>query len=120
MDQILWWCSDNCDADEDLLEESWKSISHYVTNVHVFEGKSFTRCAHDAIEPEVAECKRWLVKNSKAHNALKEVILEKRLSKDIRQLSEFCHTGSLEVFQMLQNGKSLVQTKCIQELLWQS
>lgn len=32
---------------------------------------------------------------------MKEVILDKRLCKDIRQLSEFCHTGSLEVFHSL-------------------
>ena len=37
----------------------------------------------------------------KRFNALKEVVLDKRLVKDIRQLSEFCHTGNLEVYHSL-------------------
>lgn len=40
----------------------------------------------------------WLTVDSEAHNALKSVVLDKRLIKDIGQLSEFLHTGSLEVY----------------------
>lgn len=97
----LWWCANNCNGDKDLLEESWKSIIQHVANVHTFEGKLLTECKHDTLNLDIVESTRWLNKNSKAHNALKEVILDKCLCKDIRQLSEFCHTGSLEVFHSL-------------------
>ena len=62
---------------------------HHVANKHVFSGDLITRCPHDPIDPEVARKKKWLQKGSKAHNALKEVVLDKRLVKDICQLSEF-------------------------------
>lgn len=97
----LWWCAKHCNGDKDILEESWKSIIQHVANVHTFEGKLFTECKHDTLNLDIVEGTRWLNKNSKAHNALKEVILDKRLCKDIRQLSEFCHTGSREVFHCL-------------------
>lgn len=38
---------------------------------------------------------------SEAHNALKEIVLDKRLRHDIRCLRDFCHTGSLEVYHSL-------------------
>ena len=97
----LWWCAGNCNGDKEWLEESWKSVVHHVANEHVFSGDLITRCPHDPIDPEVVRKKKWLQKGSKAHNALKEVVLDKRLVKDICQLSEFCHTGSLEVYHSL-------------------
>ena len=97
----LWWCSSNCNGNKDWLEECWKSVVHHVVNEHSFTGEHITQCPHEPLEPEVARKKKWLKKGSKAHNALKEVVLDKRLTKDIRHLSEFCHTGSLEVYHSL-------------------
>ena len=50
---------------------------------------------------EEQRCKKWLTSNSPAHNALKEVVFNKTLLKDIRNLNEFCHTGNLEVYHSL-------------------
>ncbi|XP_052076197.1 uncharacterized protein LOC127714210 [Mytilus californianus] len=97
----LWWCTSNCNGDKEWLEESWVSIVHHVINKHTFEGKTVSSCAHEEITPDIAEKKRLLVRDSKAHNALKEVILNKRLRKDIKHLSEFCHTGNWEVYHSL-------------------
>ena len=60
-----------------------------------------TTCAHEPIAPEMAKTKKWMKKGSKAHNALKEVVLNKRLRNDIKYLREFCHTGNLEVYHSL-------------------
>jgi hypothetical protein len=60
-----------------------------------------TTCAHEPIAPEMARTKKWMKNGSKAHNALKEVVLNKRLRNDIKYLSEFCHTGNLEVYHNL-------------------
>ena len=97
----LWWCASNCEGDKVLLEESWLSICDHIVNTHTFEGKIFKQCAHTFIPTDVAAKKKWLVRESKAHKALKEVVLDKRLRKDICQLSEFCHTGNLEVYHSL-------------------
>ena len=97
----LWWCAGKCVGDKEWLEECWKSVVHHISNVHEFDGEKLTQCPHEPLDPEVAKKKKWLAPGSKAHNALKEVVLDKRLVKDIRQLSEFCHTGCLEVYHSL-------------------
>ncbi|VDI19825.1 Hypothetical predicted protein [Mytilus galloprovincialis] len=94
----LWWCASNCNGDKEWLEESWVFIVHHVINST--HSRAVTSCAHVKITPAIAK-KKWLVKDLKAHNALKEVILNKRLRKDIKHLSEFCHTGNLEVYHSL-------------------
>lgn len=97
----LWWCAANCQGDPDLLEESWGSITHHIVNVHEFPGQSYTQCAHPLLSDDEQRRKKWLQPNSPAHNALKEIVLNKALLKDIRQLNYFCHTGNLEVFHSL-------------------
>ncbi|CAC5415969.1 HARBI1 [Mytilus coruscus] len=85
----LWWCASNCGEDKDILEERWISIVNHTVKIHSFEGKFFKQCAHTPFEPEVSDTKQWLVKGSKAHKLLKEVVLDKRLRKGIRQLNNF-------------------------------
>jgi hypothetical protein len=43
----------------------------------------------------------WLKLGSTAHTALKEVVMNKKLLKDLTLLTEFHHTGELEVFHSL-------------------
>ncbi|KAK7499816.1 hypothetical protein BaRGS_00008907 [Batillaria attramentaria] len=45
--------------------------------------------------------KKWLKGGSAAHNALKTVVLDKRLVYDIRNLSQFLQTGAIEVYHSL-------------------
>ena len=97
----LWWCASHCEGNKVWLEESWCSIVNHVANQHTFDGDLVTRCAHGVLSNEQQRKKKWLKRDSKAHNAVKEVVLDKRLRKDIRQLSEFCHTGNLEVYHSL-------------------
>jgi hypothetical protein len=78
----LWWCASNCNGDKEFLKESWISICCHIVNVHTFDGKHITACAHEPISEELSLKKKWL-------------------EKDIRQLSEFCHTGILEVYHSL-------------------
>ncbi|CAH3031883.1 unnamed protein product, partial [Pocillopora meandrina] len=53
-------------------------------------------------EVTIARTKRWLRPGSSAHNALKEVVFDKNLLKDIQQLTLSCHTGNLEVYHSVQ------------------
>lgn len=97
----LWWCASNCNGDEDLLVESWSAIIHHTVNRHEFPGVCYTKCAHPQLTDDQQRRKKWLIPDSAAHNALKEVVLNKALLKDIRHLNEFCHTGNLEVYHSL-------------------
>ena len=49
------------------------------------------------------ERKKWLTKDSPAYNNLEKVVLDKRNLKDMEQLTNPLHTGSLEVFHSLIN-----------------
>jgi hypothetical protein len=97
----LWWCAGNCNGDADLLVDMWSSIVHHTVNHHEFPGNTYTKCAHAPLTDDEQRRKKWLVPDSAAHNALKSVVLNKTLLKDIRQLNEFCHTGNLEVYHSL-------------------
>lgn len=96
----LWWSAANCNRDSDMLEEMWHSVVHHIVNVHEFEGDVFTKCGHPPLTDDEQSRKKWLTPQSPAHNALKEVVLNKTLLKDIRQL-RVCHMGSLEVYHSL-------------------
>ena len=50
----------------------------------------------------MARTKRWLRPGSPAHEALKEVVFDKNLLKDVQQLTLSCHTASLEVYHSVQ------------------
>lgn len=97
----LWWCAANCGGDANKLTEMWISIIHHVVNVHHFSGEYFQHCAHPCLSDNEQRRKKWLEPLSPAHNALKEIVMKKTLLTDIRHLSEFCHTGQLEVYHSL-------------------
>jgi len=90
-----------CDQSPDLLQEIWSSIVHHTVNVHEFTGDAFVKCGHPPLTDDEQQRKKWLVPHSPAHDALKTIVLDRTLLKDIRQLSEFCHTGKLEVYHSL-------------------
>ena len=99
----LWWCAETCEGDNDLLREKWLSIVHHTANIHSWNSADlYHQCAHPPIPRNVARTKRWLRPGSPAHEALKEVVFDKTLVKDIQQLTLCCHTGSLEVYHSVQ------------------
>ncbi|XP_070573895.1 uncharacterized protein [Ptychodera flava] len=96
----LWWSAATCEGNQQSLRERWTSIVHHVVNVHSWSGnQSFHECNH----PEIPDTSNidWLEIGSPAHEALKEVVFDKRLLDAIGRLNQFCHTGSLEVFHSL-------------------
>ena len=97
----LWWSAANCDQNPDKLQEMWQSTIYHIANEHEFEGNHFTECAHEPLSQEQTRKKKWLTIQSSAHEALKSVINDSRLTTDIGFLSQFCHTGALEVYHSL-------------------
>ena len=73
----LWWCASNCNGDKDWLQENWTSVVHHIVNQHTFTGEHITQCPHKPLDPEAARKKKWLKKDTKAHNALKETTCER-------------------------------------------
>lgn len=95
----LWWSAATCNHDASLLQEKWTSIIHHTANIHNWTGNNkFHQCSHPALSATERQTKQWLKVGSKAHDTLKDVVLDKKLLKDIRQLTLFCHTGDLEAY----------------------
>ncbi|XP_071952529.1 uncharacterized protein [Antedon mediterranea] len=95
----LWFCCATCKGDVQVLKNRWKSILNHVVNVHRWEEDGIENtCAHSALTEEEAESKIWLEYDSPAYDALKKIVLDKRLDNDLGQLGEFKHTGTLESY----------------------
>ena len=95
----LWWCAATCDGNVQLLREKWKSVLDHVVNKHKWSGNTlFHQCCHRRISSSEAKQICWLKPGSQAHIALEEVVLNKKLLKDLEKLTDFCHTGKIEVY----------------------
>ena len=93
----LWWCCSTCEGDEIILREKWTSILHYIYNMHEFHDNSvFKKWAHDQIGDRL-----WLTPGMPAHNAVKSIIMDRPLLKNMLYFSQFKHTGNREVFHSL-------------------
>lgn len=90
----LFYCSETCCGDPQLLKEKWMSCIHHVVNRHHFSGECMTQCEHGETDDDID----WMTPDSSAHKALKSVVLDRRLLTDIEKLTGFCHTGQLEVY----------------------
>ena len=94
----LWWSAATCGGDPDLLVEKWTSVVYHVTNRHEFpEHQLYTECPHGQLEETEERRTRWLAVGSKEAEALQALVMDKRLLRDIRLLSNFCHTGMLHI-----------------------
>ena len=99
----LWWCAETNDGTKQLLREKKISMVHHIADIHFWDSTEiYHECPHPPIPRDEARKKRWLRPGSTAHNALREVIFDKNLLKEIRLLSLCCHSGTLEVHQSVQ------------------
>lgn len=74
----------------------WCSVLHHIIGVHRWEegGTTYT-CHHPALSiEEQQEKKRWLEPQSPAFLALKDIVTNKNLLQDMRQMALFKHTGT--------------------------
>ena len=66
-------------------------------NGHAWAGNElFRSCTHD--EDLLGQDIDWLPEDGPEFDALRKVVFDQKLLDDIDKLSEFCHTGSLEVY----------------------
>ncbi|XP_077094810.1 uncharacterized protein LOC143746700 [Siphateles boraxobius] len=95
----LWWCAQTCEGNAELLRERWVSIVHHVTNRHEWPGnRYYHKCPHEPLDEAVQRGKLWLKPGSVAHNSLVKTVTDKRLLKDLDNLTECVHTTTLEVY----------------------
>ena len=91
----LWWSAGTCGGNPVLLREKWTSVTHHVVNRHAWAGNElFHSCAHD--EDLLGQDIDWLPEDGPDIDALHKVVFDRKLPDG--KLSEFFHTGSLEVY----------------------
>jgi len=96
----LWWCCASCEGDEQLLLEKWKSIIFHIQGIHSWDGfEKFHQCQHPPLELE----RKWLKSSSPAFHVLKDILSNKRILADLKQCTQFCHTGNIEVYHSVLN-----------------
>ncbi|XP_041799270.1 uncharacterized protein LOC121610987 [Chelmon rostratus] len=90
-------CSDHFSEDDYLPEGQTKKRILKSTAVPApQDGQEYT-CRHELLSQDQQRRKKWLMKGSAAWNALKTIVLDKNLLKDLGQMTLFKHTGDLEV-----------------------
>ncbi|KAM4049799.1 uncharacterized protein ACNLHF_011517 [Anomaloglossus baeobatrachus] len=95
----LWWCARTCDEKPEALVQKWNSLLHHVVNTHSWRTRNgCEHCRHDHIPQDVCRRRKWLCKSSTAHNALKTIVLNQKLQRDLRRVSHFCNSAELEIY----------------------
>ena len=100
----FWWCCASCKGDVTELREKWFSILFHITNRHRWSGnKVYKKCEHAELSKRDQLIKKWLNEGSPAFKALENAVKDKYLVRDLKYLTDFNHTGNLEVYHSLYN-----------------
>jgi ribonuclease HI len=95
----FWWSVATCDGNYELLIEKWTSVVNHISNKHSWRhAKHFKKCAHHKLTRREKKEKPWLKPGTAALVALEEIVFNKKLLKDLKLVTEFHHTGNLEVY----------------------
>ena len=99
----LYWSISTCNGNGEELAERFLSCIHHCCNRHTFIGNKFySKCDHDKYSKDEERTRKWIVPDSPAHLAIKQVLLgNKQLVRDLKQLNENIFTTHLEVFHAL-------------------
>ncbi len=98
----LWWACQNCNHNPIELREKWISCIYHITDKHTWDNfEVYHRCPHPTLPPEVRRKKKWLKPGSQPHEAIKAVVMDSTLFRDIEKLTYAVHTGALETFHSL-------------------
>jgi len=100
----LWWSAQTCGGEPEVLRERWISLLYHVTNQHTWDHHDFYhQCDHEPLASDEKRKKKWLRQGSPALEALRKVVMDPRLVKDIKKTTKAVHTGPLEAHHSLIN-----------------
>ncbi|XP_063063564.1 uncharacterized protein LOC134456062 [Engraulis encrasicolus] len=95
----LYWSCDTSNGDQELCVRRWTSLLYHIIGVHRWEeGSSEHTCLHPPLSDEEQERKKWISPDSPAFSALKDIVTNRNLLHDLRQMTLFKHTGPLEAY----------------------
>ncbi|XP_031752655.1 uncharacterized protein LOC116408816 [Xenopus tropicalis] len=93
----LWWSSQTCKQNVNVLIDKWKSLLFHIANKHTFKSlQYYQKCQHQRLTAAQKKHTRWIGSNHPAYNSLKLIVND--TLRDIRKIEKFCHTSDLENF----------------------
>ena len=100
----FWWSCATCKGNPKELKEKWISILHHITDKHSWKDCDiYKKCAHKKLSKRERRCKPFLKVGTPAYKALESIVKDNSLIADLKYLTEFSHTGILEVYHSLYN-----------------
>ncbi|XP_063076993.1 uncharacterized protein LOC134466993 [Engraulis encrasicolus] len=95
----MYWSCSTSKGDKEECQRRWKSLLYHIRGIHRWEEEDAEhRCYHPPPTEEEQRRKMWLETDSPAFQALTGLVMDKNLLRDLRQMTLFKHTGSLEVY----------------------
>ncbi|XP_069820658.1 uncharacterized protein [Dendropsophus ebraccatus] len=95
----LWWCSSTSNGNAVVLRELWQSVLMHVTDRHKWDcGEMYQECAHRRLTKLQCHHAPWIKENSEPYHALYDVVMNPKVLKDLEHLSQFLHTGEIDVY----------------------
>ncbi|KAG9487878.1 uncharacterized protein [Eleutherodactylus coqui] len=95
----LWWCTGTSNGNAEVLRELWQTLLLHVTDQHKWDhGELYHACAHRPLTNLKRHCQPWIQENSQPYIALYDVVMNPKVLKDLNHLSQFLHTGEMEVY----------------------
>ncbi|XP_039634607.1 uncharacterized protein LOC120544717 [Perca fluviatilis] len=95
----LYWSCSSSHGDGEECVRRWKSQLQHIVGIHRWEEDGIQQtCHHAPLTANEQQRKRWMTVDSQAYRALKSIVLENNILRDLRQMALFKHTGALEVF----------------------
>ena len=100
----FWWSCASCKGNVVELKEKWLSILYHITNRHELEHNVyFKKCDHPDLSKREQKKRKWLELGTQPYLALEKIVTNKDLLNDLKYLTDFNHTGNLEVYHALLN-----------------
>ena len=100
----FWWVCASCNGCVIELKERWLSVIYHIRNKHRWEhNEIFKKCQHPKLTRLKIKETKWLTEGSPAYIALEKIVADRYLLADLKYLTNFCHTGNIEVYHSLYN-----------------
>ena len=108
----FWWSCATCERDKTYLKEKRASIVFHIQNKHRWTRNSlYHQYSHSELSNVDERWKNLLSPKSQAFEALQSIVFDKTIVKDMAHLTQFSHTGVLEVYHFyLINGLQKAHT----------
>lgn len=82
----LYWSCSSANGDPEKCLQRWRSLLHHICGVHRWEEDGVEHVCHHPAMTEEQQRKKWLQVESSAFKALKSVVMDNNLLRDLKQM----------------------------------